>query len=99
MSYFKSGSWNVICELCGRQFKSDEVRKRWDGLWVCQNDYEARHVLDFIRTPAETGTVPYVSPEPAPTYIYICYVEHSQGIADLGEADCARADVQLNIQT
>lgn len=95
MDYFKSGCWNVICEVCGRQYKSDEVRKRWDGVIVCFKDFENRQPLDMIRPYPPERPVPFVRDEAEDEFIYVCYIEASQGIADLGEADCARADYVL----
>ncbi len=93
MSYFKSGTWNVICMVCGREYKSDQILKRWDGLLVCKDDFETRHIADFIRPFSERSDVPFSNPEPEDSFIYVCYIEQSQGIADVGEADCARADI------
>ena len=62
-NYYKSGSWNVICQLCGKKMKSSDVHKRWDGLLVCEDDYENRNILDFIRTHPEKLNVPYLNPE------------------------------------
>lgn len=95
MSYYKPGSWNVICQLCGVQFKSDEIRKRWDGLLVCKNDYEARHSLDFIKVTPDKISVPYTSPEPTDNFVPVIYIESSQGLADIGVADVAKADFKL----
>lgn len=89
MSYYKPGSWNVICQLCGRQFKSDEIRKRWDGLMVCHNDYETRHPLDFIRATPERASVPYTSPEPTDTFVYVPRFSDAVAAADIGTADYA----------
>lgn len=68
-NYFKSGTWNVICDVCGRQYKSDEVMKRWDGLMVCKADFENRHPLDFIRVRNDVHTVPFVRDEGTNTFI------------------------------
>ncbi len=98
-NYYKSGVWNIICEVCGKKCKSDEVRKRWDGLIVCHSDFDIRHPLDFIRPYPPERPVPFIRDEPADTFApYICYLEFSQGIADKGQADCARADIVLKIE-
>lgn len=67
--HFKSGTWNVTCDVCGREYKSDEVQKRWDGLIVCKTDWEARHISDFIRTPPEAPPIPFTRPEPPDGFI------------------------------
>lgn len=64
-SHFEPGKWNVICDTCGFQFKSGELKKTWDGRWVCPDDWEPRHVMDFLRPPASEKPLPYTRPEPA----------------------------------
>jgi len=89
------GNWNALCDSCGRKFKALDLRKRWDGLMVCTEDYELRHEQDFLRVQKEKITVPFSRPYPvADTFIsYICSVWGRFGMADIGTADCARADI------
>lgn len=62
-NYFRSGDWNAICDVCGWKYKASQLRKRWDGLWVCNKDWEIRQPLDFpVRLkddPAPPFTRPY----------------------------------------
>lgn len=44
-----SGEYNVICDVCGFQFKASETRMRWDNARVCTKDWEPRHPQDFVR--------------------------------------------------
>lgn len=90
-NYYKPGTWNVICMLCGRKFKSDQVRKRWDGLIVCESDYETRNILDFTRVMPEMGAVPWAAPENTDQFINVCYYENRLGGADYYTADCMSA--------
>lgn len=94
-SYYKPGGWNTICQVCGRQFKNDQVRKRWDGLIVCHNDYEERHIADFLRVRTEHSTPPYVSPDPDDVFLPACDMINSSAMADYAVADCARTGVTL----
>lgn len=48
-SYYKHGDRNAICDMCGFEYKLSVLRKRWDGLLVCNKDWEARHPQDYIR--------------------------------------------------
>ncbi len=41
----------MLCEVCGFKFKRVDMRKRWDGLWVCYDDWEARHPMDYFQMP------------------------------------------------
>lgn len=60
--YFKSGSWNCVCDVCGFKYKSSELRKRWDNLMVCDKDYEERQPQDLIRVPQEHPETPWARP-------------------------------------
>jgi hypothetical protein len=64
------GNWNVLCDSCGRKFKADQVKQRWDGLMVCPEDWEHRHPQDLLRVQKEKISVPFSRPYPAQdTYI------------------------------
>lgn len=99
MSYTPSyinGSWNVICDACGRQYKANELRLRWDGLMVCSGDWEPRQPQDFVHGVADKIAPPFVRSEPSDTFTFVCTLITIQGIADYGVADCASADVNNN---
>lgn len=50
MSYVSGkGIGNTHCDVCGFQFKTNELRKRWDGNLVCEDDWETRHPQEFIK--------------------------------------------------
>lgn len=99
-NYYKSGDWNVICDVCGKKMKSSHAKKRWDGLIVCSEDYEQRHSLDFIRVKPDKQTVPFSRPRSTDTLTddsaWIntlgCTPMGSSGKADYAVADCAMAD-------
>ena len=96
MSYkprWDNGSWNVICDECGRQFKSYELQQRWDGLMVCSQDWEPRQPQDFVRAVADKMAPPFARPESSNSFIFFCTIYTKQGVADLGTADCAQADI------
>lgn len=60
---YKKGSWNVVCDVCGFKFKATQIKRRWDGLLVCHDDWEPRHSLDFLRGRHEDISVPFVNSE------------------------------------
>jgi hypothetical protein len=97
-NYFKSGAWNVLCDRCGQKLKSTELRREWTGYMVCGPCFETRHPQDFLRVHEEKISVPWSRPiEDDTTSIFVCYLIQSQGVADLGTADCARADINLGL--
>lgn len=59
------GNWNALCDSCGRKFKANMLRKRWDGLMVCEEDWEQRHPQDLLRVQREQISVPWSRPYPA----------------------------------
>lgn len=88
MTYYKRGTWNAVCDVCGFEFKSDELRKNWKGLMVCRSEYETRHPQDFIRARHEDTSVPWSRPESADDYLLVCYIWDRSGYAGLGQAGC-----------
>lgn len=39
--------YKVTCDVCGFVHMRSRMKKRWDGLLVCPEDWELRHVNDF----------------------------------------------------
>ena len=88
-TYYKKGTWSACCDICGFEFKSDELRKNWKGLIVCREDYEQRQPLDFIRARHEDTSVPWTRPEPVDNEVLTaCDFWSSSQLADYGTADC-----------
>lgn len=94
---FKSGQWNAVCDVCGFEYKSSELKKDWRGLWVCSEDFEYRNEQDFLRVRPEKVTPPWTRPEPVDDFLLVCDLWRSQGRADFGVADCARTDFATSI--
>lgn len=63
------GEWNVICQVCGFKKKASQIRRRWDGFLVCEDDYEIRHPQDFVRARPDTHVLPFVNPDAAPQFV------------------------------
>ncbi len=72
-TYYKKGEYNCVCEVCGFQYKSGEMKERWDGLFVCKPDWEPRHPLDFARNIADKQSVTRPAPDPAPVFVDVPY--------------------------
>lgn len=104
MTYYKKGTWAAICDICGFEFKSDELRKNWKGLIVCRDDYETRQPLEFIRARHEDTSVPWTRPEPPDNEVLTtCDFWSSSQMADFGTADCmyvgGNTSINLLIET
>jgi hypothetical protein len=71
MSYrskYEKGNWKTVCDACGRLFKASQLTKRWDGVMVCQDDWEPRQTQDFVRGVADIQTPAWTRPEVADTF-------------------------------
>jgi hypothetical protein len=66
---YRPGDFKRCCDVCGFDFPASRTQKRWDGLWVCREDFEERHPQDFVRGRADRQRVPSPRPEPADTFI------------------------------
>lgn len=82
------GTWRVICDVCGFEFPSDQVKKRWDGLITCHKDWEMKHPQLSIRARKEEIGVPFARPEPEDVFVHTCTVITSSGYPGLGTAGC-----------
>ena len=60
--YYRHGDHNAICDSCGFKYKASELRRRWDGFYVCDADYEERHPQDLIKPRKEKSSVPWSRP-------------------------------------
>lgn len=81
--------------------KASTLKLRWDGLMVCPQDWEIRHPQELIRPIPDQSKLPWTRPEATDTFVTLsggCTVQTSQGIADIGTADCARADIDVGVR-
>ena len=83
MSYqsnYVRGSWNCICESCGRLVKAGELRQRWDGFMVDEQCWEPRQPQDFVRGVADYQAPPFTRPEQANVFVPITIVYDPDGV-------------------
>lgn len=86
--YYKKGTYNAVCDICGFEYKADEMRKNWKGLYVCKKDFETRHPQDYLRARIERIDVPWSRPEAEDIFRPVCYIWSSSGYSGLGVAGC-----------
>jgi hypothetical protein len=70
---YRSSDWWIICDVCGKKIKASNSRHRWDGLVVCDEDFEHRHPQDFIKVRQDKITVPFLRPRPTDTFVSVSY--------------------------
>jgi hypothetical protein len=94
---YRQGDWNIICDVCGKKIKASSSRKRWDGFIVCESDWEARHPMDFIKTPTDKISVPFSRPRPPDVFEHVCNQATSSHYADLASADCSQVGMDFGM--
>lgn len=67
--YWKPHDFNAICDRCGHKYKGSELKKTWDGLMVCEYDYEPRHPQDFVKGVKDDMSTPYTRAEATDTFL------------------------------
>lgn len=100
-TWWKSGSWNTICDRCGFKFKAENLQLEWDGLMVCRDCWELRHPQELIRPIADQNKLPWTRPEATDTFLNLsdgCTFINSQAVAGLGVAGCMVAGRDLGIR-
>lgn len=88
-NWLKLGDYNAICDSCGRKYKASSMLKRWDGLFVCKEDFEIKHPQLSLRVYADKQIVPIPRPDVIEdVFIRSCDIVNSQGIAGIGVSGC-----------
>ena len=67
--YLALGDYNAVCYECGRKFKASELKRHWQGYYVCPKHWEPRHPQDFVRAVPDVQTPPWTQPMPEDQYV------------------------------
>ena len=63
--YYRSGTYNGICDRCGSKFKFSDLKLEWDGLYVCTANgcWEPRQPQDYVKGVRDDMSVPISRPQ------------------------------------
>lgn len=67
--HYVHGDYRAVCDVCGQTYLASQMKMRWDNLFCCQEDWEVRHPLDFVRAIPDDMSVPIPRPPPADTFV------------------------------
>ena len=68
---YVKGQWNVVCDYCGSEKKSGEVRLTWDNALVCADTcWEPRQPQDFVRAKVDKQRVPPMLQRPEDSDVF-----------------------------
>jgi hypothetical protein len=68
---YDKGDWIALCDVCGRKYKASNLKKRWDGLMCCDDDWEIRQPQDFVRGIPDTQIAPWLRSEPSNSFVAV----------------------------
>lgn len=71
---YKHGAWNAVCDRCGMEYKSTQLRLEWNGLRTCcgpstNGCWEPRHPQEFVRGKKDKQTPEWTRPEAEDVFI------------------------------
>lgn len=87
--YLELSSWNAICYFCGRKRKSTDMKKQWQGFWVCKEEWEPRQPQDFVKNVVDNQAPPWSQPPAAPVFIGVCTVAGRNALPGVAIPHCA----------
>ncbi|GAF77397.1 unnamed protein product, partial [marine sediment metagenome] len=61
---FIPGDWWLVCDVCGFDYRSSDMKERWDHAMVCTECWEKRNEQEGVRGIAEKIAVPIARPVP-----------------------------------
>lgn len=93
---FVLGDWNAVCFECGRKFKASQLKRHWQGYYVCPAHWEPRHPQDFTRGVQDIQTPSWTQPMPADRFVAVDNVIQQSG-AIAGVAVAGRAIAGLSV--
>mgnify|MGYP003342889622 CR=1 FL=1 len=68
---YDKGDWIAMCDVCGRKYKASVLKKRWDGLMCCDDDWEIRQPQDFVRGIPDTQIAPWLRSEATNNFVAV----------------------------
>lgn len=90
--YWAAGDHNAVCYECGRKRKASELKKHWQGYYVCPEHWEPRHPQDYVRNVQERQVPPWVQPPPADSFRAVCTFNGATCIVEWAVVDCCIVD-------
>lgn len=70
--FYQPGTWNVVCFQCGFKRKASDMRRYWQGYYVCPEHWEMRQPQDFVRAVPDVQTPPWQQNRPGYDFSYTC---------------------------
>lgn len=86
---YTPGDWLADCYVCGQTFLASEMKKHWQGYYVCERDWEPRHPQDFVRGVPDKPSPPWVQPPPEDVFVGFCTINGMSAIPGFAIPGCS----------
>jgi hypothetical protein len=69
MTTYVKGQWNAVCDQCGFEYKSNQLRMQWNMLRCCSGPgtnecWEPRHPQELMKGRRDSQAPAWVRPPP-----------------------------------
>lgn len=83
--YYRSGTYNGICDRCGSKFKFSDLKLEWDGLYVCTANgcWEPRQPQDYVKGVRDDMSVPVSRPDQPNVFLDTIYSNPITSVATI----------------
>ena len=83
--YYRSGTYNGICDRCGSKFKFSDLKLEWDGLYVCTANgcWEPRQPKDYVKGVRDDMAVPVSRPDQPNVFLDTIYSNPITSVATI----------------
>jgi hypothetical protein len=86
--YLSLGNWNARCYRCNDKHKASELKREWEGFYVCVRCWEPRQPQDFVRGIQDIQTVPW-SQNPGDLFASFCTPAGLSAVPGWAQPSCA----------
>ena len=83
------GEYKALCDVCGMIYHNVDLQLRWDGRYVCKDDFETQQPLDFQKIPRTEKSVPWSRPVPPNEFDVVTYSDQNQAAIPAGTFNVA----------
>lgn len=86
--FLRLGDWNATCYFCGRKRKASDMRKQWQGFYVCIEEWEPRPAQDFVRGVPDKMAAPWQQAPSTDKIVTVCDYGTSSAIPSYAGPGC-----------
>lgn len=83
------GDWNAQCYQCGTKRKASDMRRHWQGYYVCPQHWEPRQAQDFVKAMVDKQVPPWTQPLPGDQFTSFCSLDGRSAVPGYAVPGCS----------